>query len=174
MLYNDIINYFYPEDNPLRQLLLHHSRQVADKALSIASGHCDWDIDCNLLEEAAMLHDIGIRECNAPGIYCFGTRPYIEHGKVGAEMIRNLPSSLLSSLSSLESIARVCERHTGTGLPGYEPETLGEQIICFADKFFSKSSPNKEKTKEEACRSLMKFGEEGVEKFKCWCDKFLT
>ena len=71
-----------------------------------------------------------------------------------------------------ERLARVCERHTGTGLPGYEPETLEEQLICYADKFYSKSSPDREKTVEQAAQSLRKFGEAGVVKFMEWVQKF--
>ncbi len=69
-------------------------------------------------------------------------------------------------------IGRVCARHTGTGLPGLEPETLEEQIICYADKFFSKTKPDREKTFDEACHSLMKFGAEGVKKFEAWHKMF--
>lgn len=67
-----------------------------------------------------------------------------------------------------EDLKRVCERHTGTGLPGLEPETMEEKIVCYADKFFSKTKLDKEKTYEEARQSLMKFGEEGVKKFDAW------
>ena len=180
MVFIDIIDHFYPEDNELRRLLLLHSRQVAEKAVAIADGHPEWNVDRDFLYNAAMLHDIGIRECDAPSIHCHGTRPYIEHGRIGAEMLRKEfvsagltfdPSPMGEGM--IERLARVCERHTGTGLPGYEPETLEEEIVCFADKFFSKSRPEREKTPEEACRSLEKFGMEGVVKFKSWCKKFL-
>ena len=110
-----------------------------------------------------MLHDIGILRCDAPGIFCHGTEPYIMHGRIGADMLRQ---------EGYERHARVAERHTGTGLPGYEPETLEEQIICYADKFYSKSSPDHEKTVEEACRSLRKFGEAGVVKLMEWAKRF--
>ena len=168
MNYLSIIDRYYPEDNALRRLLLKHSRQVAQRALHIADLHPEWDIDREFLEAAAMLHDIGICRCDASGIYCHGTEPYIRHGQIGGEMIRaaTLPRECR------EAIARVCERHTGTGLPGFEPETLEEQIICYADKFYSKSTPDHEKTVEEACRSLRKFGEEGVVKFREWVEKF--
>ena len=83
--------------------------------------------------------------------------------------------------------ARVCERHTGTGLPASEiieqnlplphidlvPETIEEQIICFADKFFSKTKLNVEKTQEQARRSLEKFGGQTVQRFDHWCVLFL-
>ena len=77
MDYQVIINKYYPEDNELRHILLVHSRAVADKALAIADRHPELSLDRQFIEEAAMLHDIGIVRCNAPGIQCFGTEPYI-------------------------------------------------------------------------------------------------
>ena len=59
-----------------------------------------------------------------------------------------------------------------TGLPGWEPETLEEQLICYADKFYSKSHPDQEKTVEQAVQSLRKFGEEGVVRFLAWVKQF--
>ncbi len=161
--YLSIINKYYPKDNELRRLLLKHSRQVADRALQIAERHPELTIDRPFLEEAAMLHDIGIFRCDAPGIYCYGTEPYIRHGQIGGELLRQ---------EGFPRHARVCERHTGTGLPGWEPETLEEQLICYADKFYSKSSPDREKTVEQAVQSLRKFGEEGVVRFLAWAKLF--
>lgn len=88
MDYQVIINKYYPEDNELRHILLVHSRAVADKALAIADRHPELSLDRQFIEEAAMLHDIGIVRCNAPGIQCFGTEPYICHGRIGAEILR--------------------------------------------------------------------------------------
>lgn len=174
MNYLAIIDRYYPEkegselqSSELRRLLLKHSRQVAQRALQIADRHPEWHMDREFLEAAAMLHDIGICRCDAPSIYCHGTEPYIRHGVIGGEMIRSYRGT--EDIDPVrERLARVAERHTGTGLPGYEPETLEELVICYADKFYSKSSPDHEKTVEEACRSLRKFGEEGVVKFMEW------
>jgi uncharacterized protein len=68
--------------------------------------------------------------------------------------------------------ARVAERHTGTGLPGYEPETMEEQLVCYADKFYSKSQPDRVLSVEQAAQSLAKFGQEGVDKFLRWAARF--
>ncbi len=177
MDYNSIINKYYPEDNALRRILLTHSRAVADKALAIAAAHLELPIDTAFVEEAAMLHDIGIVRCNAPGIECFGTEPYICHGRIGAEMLRE---------EGLPRHARVCERHTGAGLTeedivsqqlplphqSFLPETLEEQLICYADKFFSKTRPDQEKTLEQAERSLAKFGQPGLIRFRHWAELF--
>lgn len=107
MDYQAIINQYYPEENKLKHILLVHSRSVANKALAIIDQHPELHIDRQFVEEAAMLHDIGIFKCNAPGIQCFGNAPYIQHGRIGAELLRN---------EGYPQHARVCERHTGAGL----------------------------------------------------------
>ena len=53
------------------------------------------------------------------------------------------------------------------------PVSPEEQIICFADKFFSKTHLEREKTVDKALRSLAPYGEEGVNRFKGWCERFL-
>ena len=139
----DLIDKYYPQDNELKHILNVHSRSVADKALWIAGKHPELNLDTVFLEEAAMLHDIGIFLTHAPGIQCFGTEPYICHGYLGAGLVRK---------EGFPRHALVCERHTGAGLslkdimdqklpvPHREmlPVSMEEQVICFADKFFSK------------------------------------
>ncbi len=140
-----------------------HSRQVADRCLAIVAKHKELPVDVQFMEEAAMLHDIGIYRCDAPGIHCHGTEPYLRHGPIGGEILR---------AEGFPRHARVAERHTGTGLPGYEPETLEEQIICYADKFYSKSRLDRVLTVAETAQSLEKFGHEGVLKFLAWAERF--
>ena len=166
-------NGFYPENNALRHILLVHSRSVADKALAIAGRHPELKLDRRFIEEAAMLHDIGIVRCNAPAIQCFGSEPYICHGYIGAGMLL---------AEGFPRHARVCERHTGAGITrdqilvrhlplpmrDFLPETMEEKLICYADKFFSKTRLDHEKTLEEAEASLAKFGEEGIHRFRQW------
>ena len=168
-----IIDKYYSGDGDLRTILIIHSQSVARKALQIVSLHPELNLDREFIEEAAMLHDIGIIKTDAPGIKCFGTEPYICHGILGAEMLRQ---------EGLPRHARVCERHTGAGLSLNEivsqnlplphqdflPETLEEQVICYADKFFSKSHLDREKSIEKAEKSIAKFGEEGLARFKQW------
>lgn len=165
MNYNIIIDNYYPANGneDLRRLLIKHSRQVADRCLMICSHHPELGLDREFLEEAAMLHDIGIQWCSAPGIHCYGTEPYLRHGIIGGKLLRR---------EGYDRHARVAERHTGTGLPGQEPETLEEQVICYADKFYSKSRPDRVLTVAEAAQSLEKFGHEGVEKFMGWAMRF--
>ena len=125
-----------------------------------------------------MLHDIGIFQTDAKEIYCFGTHPYICHGYLGSELLK---------AEGYPRHALVCERHTGAGIslqrieeqnlpiPHREmiPLSLEEQIICFADKFFSKTHLDREKSIEKARKSIEKHGEEGVIRFDTWCKLFL-
>ena len=60
MDYQSIIDEYYPSENELRRILMVHSRQVADRCLLIARKHPELRLDAEFLEEAAMLHDIGI------------------------------------------------------------------------------------------------------------------
>ena len=174
----ELIDAYYPEDNERKHILLVHSRLVAEKALRIADGHPELNLDKDFLYEAGMLHDIGIFLTNAPGIFCFGDQPYICHGYLGADLIRG---------EGYPRHALVCERHTGAGLslegiiaqdlpvPHREmvPVSLEEQAICFADKFYSKTHLEKEKSVEKARKSLERYGEEGVRRFDNWCEQFL-
>ncbi len=172
-----IIEKFYPKDTDIYFILKTHSKQVRDKALEIASKHPEFKLDKQFLSEASMLHDIGIFKCDAPGIHCKGTHKYIEHGYLGAQLLR---------AEDLPRHARVCERHTGTGLTkemivnnnlslphqDFTPETLEEQVICYADKFFSKSKLSQTLSVEKIRKNLARYGDSQVAKFDAWHKKF--
>ena len=132
MNYQAIIDQYYPEDDDLRRLLLKHSRQVADRCLLICDHHPELMLDREFLEESAMLHDIGIRWCNAPSIFCNGTEPYIRHGQIGAELLRSL---------GWERYARVAERHTGTGLTA--SQIVSQHLPCLHRTLFLKPLRNR-------------------------------
>ena len=195
----DIIYHFYPQDTELRRLLLLHSQCVAEKSLQILD-QCEragktLSIDRKLVVDGAMLHDIGICMCDARGILCEGTEPYICHGTIGAQMLRDylaeLKQETINNLDvDLEACARICERHTGAGLTAQNildqhlpitpvrdllPETLEEKLVCLADKFFSKSGdPSKEKELGRVCRSMEKFGPDSVSRFADLRNLFLV
>ena len=172
-----IINKYYPEENELKNILLTHSRSVAARAVKIADDRPYLGLNRQFLYNAAMLHDIGIFLTDAPGIACMGSEPYLLHGRLGAELMRR---------EGLEAYARVCERHTGAGLTreqiiserlplphqDFLPETEEECVICYADKFYSKSHLARTKTKAEAVRSLQKFGQQGVDRFLQWAQRY--
>ena len=84
-----VIDHFYPDNNSFKKLLLLHSNQVREKALQILS-NCKLQLDRTIVENGALLHDIGIGRCHAPSILCNGTEPYLAHGIIGAAMLRGI------------------------------------------------------------------------------------
>lgn len=175
----EIIDKYYPCDNELKRIYMLHAHKVTDFSMELASRHPELRLDMAFIEEAAMLHDIGIFLTNAPRIYCFGDKPYICHGYLGAELLRR---------EGLSRHAAVCERHTGTGitkeqilrealpLPArdFVPVTLEEQLICFADKFYSKTKfLEQSRTLQQVVESMRKISDESVEKIGKWAKIFL-
>lgn len=179
MNYQLVIDKYYKE-GALRDILLQHSKAVAQKAIAIAALHPEMNIDKEFVYAAAMLHDVGIIMCDAPGIQCFGTESYIRHGMCGARMLRDDASEWGMTQTEIEPFARICERHTGAGLTAEEihrqglplpevdllPETIEEKLVCYADKFFSKTRPTEEKPLERVVKSMEKFGTDTVERFQ--------
>lgn len=168
--YNSIIDKYYPAGTPLRDIYLRHCRAVAAEALSVAERH-RLPLSKADIEGAAMTHDIGIYATDAPSIECHGTEPYIRHGLIGGRLLR--------AEGAPEEWARVAERHTGSGLVAeeitarklplppadYLPQTLLERLICYADKFYSKSGDMKRKSLERARASMARFGEKSLARF---------
>lgn len=173
-----ILQKYLEADSPLFNSVYSHSLKVAEKSLLIANKHPELGADKRFLEEASLLHDIGVVLTNAPDIFCFGKNPYLCHGIIGRKMLEK---------EGLPKHALVCERHIGTGLTVKDiierklplPQrdmisvSVEEQIICFSDLFFSKSRPDTELSLETIKKNLEKYGEEGVKKFETWSQMFL-
>lgn len=172
-----IIKKYYRKDPLAYKILITHVELVTKKALAVAKRVPELHPNMQFIKEAAMLHDIGINQTHAPDIGCTGKHPYIRHGVLGAELLRK---------EGLPKHANVCERHTGVGLTQEEvknlglpkrdmnPRTIEEQIICFADKFYSKNPQKlrKEKTIDEIKQELKKYGNKKVKKFEAWVKLF--
>lgn len=175
--YQSVIDKYYKSGSPIRETLISHSRQVAQKALDIQKKK-NLPISPDDIIAGAMLHDIGIFFTNAPSIHCYGDSPYIAHGVIGANLLRKEGFP--------EWTARIAERHTGSGLDkddiesqnlpippaDYLPETLLEKLICYSDKFFSKGGDRKEKTLEEVRNSIKKFGKSSINRFEAMHELF--
>lgn len=174
-----IIEKYYQIDSKSYWFLVEHSKVVAKKAIEIAKKVPHFNPDLKFIEEAAMLHDIGIFLVDSPEIGCFGSKPYVCHGYLGRELLEK---------EGFPKHALVCERHIGVGLsvknieeqqlsiPKREmvPISIEEQIICFADNFFSKNEEFlfKEKSLDKIRTSLLRFGEDKVKTFDEWVKKF--
>ena len=171
-----IIKKYYRPGSKAYQILVSHSALVARKALAIAKRVPELNPDVVFIKEAAMLHDIGIFLTHAPLIDCHGSQPYLSHGVLGSALLKK---------EGFMRHALVCERHTGVGitkkeiilkklpLPRHDlvPQTVEEQIIAFADKFYSKDAHGKvrEESTAEIKKELLQFGKEKVKKFEMWC-----
>lgn len=177
--YKEIISNYYVLGSNIERLLMVHSEQVADLAVHLAKRYGTEKIDADFVFEASMLHDIGVFKTYAPSIFCEGTEPYIKHGIIGYDilMTHNLPKH-----------ARVCARHTGAGLSANEiiaqnlplpaidflPETIEEKLVCYADKFFSKSKVSDAKSVEVVRMQMAKFGQSSLNRFNDMVDLFGT
>lgn len=159
-----IIEKYYKKNSLSYNILLSHSRMVAKKALEIAK-----DADLKFIEEASMLHDIGIFLTDAPDIGCFGKKPYICHGYLGREILEK---------EGFLRHALVCERHMGAGITLKEieeknlplpkrdmlPLSTEEKIICLADKFFSKKTGSFEKSVSQIEKEM--YGKEALQRLR--------
>lgn len=174
-----LISRYYKPKSRAYEILVGHSRAVTAKALKIAENHPELSPDLTFIEEASMIHDIGIFMTNAPNLFCFGDYPYLAHGYLGCELITRL---------GFPEHGLVCERHTGVGISKEEilekglplpqrdliPESVEEQIIAFADKFFSKSRDiERERSLIEVRKSIAQFGKSKAVRFEEWCELFL-
>ena len=169
----------YCPDPDVYGAILTHGRMVARKALSVARRLDDVQLDLQFIEEAALLHDIGVARVQAPDIGCHGCEPYIRHGIIGREILE---------AEQLQRHALVCERHIGVGLTMADiaaqklplplrdmvPISIEERIICFADLFFSKKPGRlqEEKSVEQVRRGLARFEPDKVRIFDHWLDEF--
>ncbi len=175
----DIIAEFYKPGSTSFQVLVKHGQQVAKKAIDVAKRVPYLKPNLNLIHEAAMLHDVGIFETNAPELGCSGKHPYVCHGYLGRKILEK---------KGLSQHALVCERHVGIGITAEEiklnnlplpqrdmiPISIEEQIICFADKFFSKNAGRDrgEKSVENILNTLRRYGPERVTRFQKWMQLF--
>jgi uncharacterized protein len=175
----DIIAEFYDLGSKSYRILVKHGRQVADKAVEAAMNVSHLEPNLNFIKEAAMLHDIGIFETDSPELGCTGKHPYVSHGFLGRKILDNI---------GLPLHGLVCERHVGVGISAEEirryhlplpqrdmlPISIEEQIICYADKFYSKNgkTDGDEKSMEDILNALHRYGPEKAARFQSWIRLF--
>ncbi len=169
----------YFADADALAIILDHSRLVAAKALRIATALGRAELDRQFIEEAALLHDIGVCRTASPRLGCHGEEPYIRHGIIGREILES---------EGLPRHALVCERHIGVGLTTEDIRTQGlplperemsplsreEQIISFADLFYSKKpgAVQIEKSADDVRKNLVQFGADKAGIFDDWLQEF--
>jgi len=169
----DLIDKYYTGHDKAKSLLLAHSHLVARLALRVVDlVEKSASVDRVFVEQAALLHDIGMLFTDTPKLGCHGDRPYITHGIIGAEILRE---------EGFPRHALVCERHIGVGLSiedirdqglplplrDMRPQTLEEKIIAYADLFYSKTRQGM-RTAEMVRTALARHGQYKVSIFDEW------
>ncbi len=177
--YFALIHKYIAPDSKTYALYLPHVASVTAKAVRLG-GRLGLDAaQLRFVEEAAMLHDIGIVGIHSEWLGCTGKLPYICHLTEGRRILE---------AEGLPRHARVAASHVGLGLTKEEvlkqalplppedflPQTIEEQIISWADLFFSKI-PEKawqEKSIEEVRQHIVRYGERQCRLFEEWLVRF--
>jgi uncharacterized protein len=160
-----------PDEDEIRAL---HERHAPDRAtFDLVWTHCRivWRTaerllttqDPELVKAGCLVHDIGV--------YRLDGAHYVRHGVLGHELLREegLP----------EVLQRFCSHHTGVGITradvirqglpippeDYVAVSEEERLVMYADKFHSKSSPDRFLTAAEYRRAVARFGEDKVALF---------
>jgi uncharacterized protein len=178
--YLRIIHKYIPPDSPTYDIYIIHVTLVTAKALKIARRLKLSAAQLQFIEEACMLHDIGIIHVKAKELGCNGEMPYVYHIVEGRKILEaeNLPLH-----------ARIAENHIGVGgitkeeiiekkipLPPRDIlcETIEEKIISYADLFYSKN-PKKlfvEKSIKQVREKAKHYGKRQEKLFKEWSKLF--
>jgi len=152
-----------------------HVASVTTKAIRLGL-HMGLDAEqLRFVEEAAMLHDIGIVKVRSDRLGCHGDLPYISHLAEGRKILEH---------EGLPRHALVAARHVGLGLTKEEisekkfplppedlfPETIEEHIISWADLFFSKAPGQawREKSLSEVRQTAIRYGPRALRTFEKW------
>ncbi|MFQ3573640.1 MAG: HD domain-containing protein [Thermodesulfovibrionales bacterium] len=167
-----LLERYYQHSRYTYDILLTHSKAVAEKAVKIAQDLKSTPLDIEFIYNSAILHDIGIFMTYSEKLECYGRYPYITHGYWGSEILIS---------EGLIRYARVCETHVGVGLTvddikamklpippkDMSPVTFEEKIVCYADKFFSKKrgSLTSEIPLAHVREQIRGYGEEKLKRF---------
>ncbi|MEU9507636.1 HD domain-containing protein [Micromonospora sp. NPDC048170] len=178
-----------PTDEQIRAL--HERFAPTEEAFDLVYTHCQIvcavaeqlldrhpaALDVALVRAGSLLHDIGVyRLYGAAGQ--LDRENYIRHGVLGHALVRDLGLS--------ELLGRFCSHHTGVGLTredvlrqrlplpvdDYTADTAEEQLVMYADKFHSKTTPPTFVTPASYAAGVRRFGEDKVARFAALVEKF--
>ncbi|MGX6605037.1 HDIG domain-containing metalloprotein [Micromonosporaceae bacterium Da 78-11] len=178
-----------PADDEIRAL--HERFAPSAEAFTLVHTHCvivcriaeqlfpaaGEGLDLALVRAGCLLHDIGVYRLYRPdgGL---DRANYIRHGELGSELVREVGLP--------ETLSRFCARHTGVGitradivsqglpLPAgdYLAETGEEQLVMYADKFHSKTSPPVFLPAASYLRAVGRFGADKAALFAAMVERY--
>lgn len=178
--YLSIIHKYIPPNSLTYRIYLPHVTLVTAKALKIAKKLELSEARLRFIEEASMLHDIGIVHVKASKLGCNGEMPYICHIVEGRKILE---------AEGLPKHALIAENHIGVGgltkaeiideklpLPHRDMlcKTIEEKIISYADLFYSKN-PKKiffEKPVKQVRAKVKRYGKREEKLFREWYKLF--
>lgn len=179
MNYFNIIHKYIPPDSPTYPIYITHCHMVTRKSLEIADRLDLGKASKRFIEEAAMLHDIGIIMTDTPSLHCSGELPYLCHGPEGRKILE---------AEGLPEHALVAERHIGVGLRVKDiiaqelplphrdmtSQSIEEEIISYADLFYSKNVKRLwlSKRLEKVHKNVAKYGEHQEQILEDWIARF--
>jgi uncharacterized protein len=151
-------------------LVYTHCLIVCQVAEQLLEGHPT--LDAELVRAGCLLHDIGVYRLADL------SENYIRHGVLGHELLREVGLP--------EVLCRFCSHHTGVGLSrddvidqqlplpvdDYLAVTGEEQLVMYADKFHSKSTPPVFLTAAAYTSRVRWFGEDKVTRFAAMTARF--
>lgn len=127
--------------------VLEHCRIVSEIALWCADNVTE-PVDRELLRAAALLHDVGSYPFFNEQGQADGQGFYPLHGILGAKIVLDegydpriaqmIETHLLMGFSKSE-IADTSVRHWALPMHDYQPKSLEAEILCYADRFHSKT-----------------------------------
>ena len=149
--------------------VLEHSLIVLAKSIEIINRKKLYDrVDFDLIMSGCLLHDIGVFGLRNSGLDSIKGVDYLQHGILGGKILRK---------EGLPKESLIAERHIGSGLSeeyilqnnlplpkrDFLPVTLEQKLVCYADKFHSKSG--KKDTLVSIRKEMKGFGKEPHERF---------
>lgn len=154
-------------------LIFTHSVIVCEIACTLIKNN-KLDIDVELVEAGALLHDIGTYSLYQHG--SFDKENYITHGIRGYEILKNE--------NYPEQLCRIASNHTGTGITrqmikelnlpmpenDYVANTVEERLVMYADKFHSKTP--KFNTYDSYHKFSEQFGGKVTQRFEAMVNEF--
>lgn len=178
--YLKIIQKYIPPHTFAYRVYIIHVTLVTNKALQIARRLKLSKTQQIFIEEASMLHDIGIVMVNSKEIGCVGELPYICHVVEGRRILEK---------EGLPFHARIAENHISVGglskeeiikakmpLPHRDMlcETIEERIVSYADLFYSKNPERlwRKKTITQIREKAKSYGKRQEKLFEKWFIEF--
>ncbi|MCK5332549.1 HDIG domain-containing protein [Candidatus Parcubacteria bacterium] len=159
----------YSTSEEYYHVILNHSLIVLAKSIEIINRKKLYDkVDFDLIVSGCLFHDIGVFGVKNGSFDSIKGVDYLQHGILGGEILRK---------EGLNREALIAERHIGSGLSkeyitqnnlplpkrDFLPTTLEQKLICYADKFHSKSG--KKDTLVSIRKEMKGFGDEPLKKF---------